>query len=87
MQLVEPVAKSLLRVPVKVAHVDLPGTKGPVKDNRLLVAYAIASSNEEGQQGGSVSSSPRKTPFNFNTGGDGDGILDTIKSFFKQLIP
>ncbi len=86
MQLVEPVAKGLLRVPVKVAHVDLPGTKGPVKDNRLLVAYAIAASNEEGQQGGS-SSKPGKTPFNFGTSSDGDGILDTIKSFFKQLIP
>lgn len=82
MQLVDPVAKNLLRIPVKVAHVDLPGTKGPVKDNRLLVAYAIAASNEEGQQG--PSSSNRKGSASSS---DGEGIMDTIKAFFKQLIP
>ncbi|MEO5646196.1 MAG: cell division FtsA domain-containing protein [Candidatus Paceibacterota bacterium] len=85
MQLVDPVAKGLLRIPVKVAHVDLPGTKGPVKDNRLLVAYAIAASNEESQQGGSTST--RKSIMPKISSGDGDGIVDTIKAFFKQLIP
>ncbi len=85
MQLVDPVAKNLLRIPVKVAHVDLPGTKGPVKDNRLLVAYAIAASNEEGQQGGG--SNNRKSSIPKISSGDGEGIVDTIKAFFKQLIP
>jgi len=79
MQLVEPVAKQLLRIPVKVAHVDFPGTKGPVKDNRLLVAYSIAVANEEPQQGNSRRSTSRDS--------DGEGIIETIKGFFKQLIP
>lgn len=83
MQLVETVAKSMLRIPIRVAHVDFPGTKGPVKDNRLLIAYSIAAGNEEPQQGGT--SKPRRPS---STGTDnGDGIMDTIKSFFKQLIP
>ncbi len=79
MPLVEAVAKQMLRIPVKVAHVDFPGTKGPVKDNRLLVAYSIAVANEEAQQGPSRRSSHHE--------GDGEGIWDTIKAFFKQLIP
>ncbi len=81
MQLVENVAKQLLRIPVKVAHVDFPGTKGPVKDNRLLVAYSIAVGNDEPQSG---PTSKRRT---FSAGSDGDGIVETIKAFFKQLIP
>ena len=88
MQLVESVAKSMLRIPVKVAHVDFPGTKGPVKDNRLLVAYSIAVANEEPQQGGNTpSKSSRISLPRLSSGSDGDGILDTIKSFFKQLMP
>jgi cell division protein FtsA len=79
MQLVEPVAKQLLRIPVKVAHVDLPGTKGPVKDNRLLVAYSIATADAEPQQG--------NNKHRHSNGGDSDGLIDTVKSFFKQLIP
>ncbi|MDB5188946.1 MAG: Cell division protein FtsA [Candidatus Nomurabacteria bacterium] len=78
MQLVESVAKSLLRIPVKVAHVDFPGTKGPVKDNRLLIAYSIAAENSEPQQGAKIRRS---------FGGDSEGVIETIKSFFRQLIP
>lgn len=86
MQLVETVAKSMLRIPVKVAHVDFPGTKGPVKDNRLLVAYSIAVANDEPQQGGSMSTSkPRRA--SSPSSSDGDSIWDTIKTFFKQLMP
>jgi cell division protein FtsA len=86
MQLVESVAKQMLRIPVKVAHVDFPGVKGTVKDNRLLVAYSIAVANEEPQQGGTVSK-PRRTRSSASSGGDNDGLMDTIKAFFKQLIP
>ncbi|HTH93226.1 MAG TPA: cell division FtsA domain-containing protein [Candidatus Paceibacterota bacterium] len=89
MQLVETVAKSMLRIPVKVAHVDFPGTKGPIKDNRLLVAYSIAVANEEPQQGGSVSASkPRRVSLpRVSSGSDGESVWDAIKSFFKQLMP
>jgi cell division protein FtsA len=88
MQLVESVAKNMLRIPVKVAHVDFPGTKGPIKDNRLLVAYSIAVANEEPQQGGIAKSSRISLPRmpRLSTG-DSDGIFETIKSFFKQLMP
>lgn len=90
MNLVETVAKSMLRIPVKVAHVDLPGTKGPVKDNRLLVAYSIATSNDEPQQS-SVStgnSSGRRTTGRISVkSAEGEGVIDAIKAFFKQLIP
>lgn len=83
MQLVETVAKNMLRIPVRVAHVDFPGIKGPVKDNRLLIAYSIAASNEEPQQGST--NKPRRA--SSSNSDNGDGIMDTIKSFFKQLIP
>ncbi len=83
MQLVDPVAKQLLRIPVKVAHVDFPGTKGVVKDNRLLIAYSIAVGNDEPQQGNI--SGPRRTTSSGSS--DSEGLLDTIKGFFKQLIP
>jgi cell division protein FtsA len=86
MQLVETVAKQMLRIPVRVAHVDFPGTKGTIKDNRLLVAYSIAASNEESQQGGS-SKPRRQSSGGSSSSNDGDGIMETIKSFFKQLIP
>lgn len=78
MQLVETVAKNMLRIPVKVAHVDFPCTKGLVKDNRLLIAYSIAAGNEQPQQNG-------KTRRSSNS--DGEGMFDAIKGFFKQLIP
>ena len=84
LQLVDSVAKQMLRIPVKVAHVDVPGTKGTVKDNRLLVAYSIAVGNEEPQQGTVGGGKIRRSS---STSGDGDGIIDTIKAFFKQLIP
>jgi cell division protein FtsA len=83
MQLVETVAKQMLRIPVRVAHVDFPGTKGVIKDNRLLIAYSIAASNEETQSGGGK---PRR-PQRGGSSNDSDGIMETIKGFFKQLIP
>ncbi len=88
MQLVETVAKSMLRIPVQVAHVDFPGTKGNVKDNRLLVAYSIAANNEESQQGGSIKTKVRRPASSGSNNTDsGEGMLDIIKGFFKQLIP
>jgi len=85
MQLVETVAKQMLRIPVRVAHVDFPGTKGAIKDNRLLIAYSIAAGNEETQQGGT--SKVRRARISIGGSSDGDGIMETIKGFFKQLIP
>lgn len=84
LSLVEGVAKHMLRIPIRVAHVDFPGTKGPVKDNRLLIAYSIAAGNDEPQPGAKTRRSSSPSAF---SSGDGEGVIDAIKSFFKQLIP
>lgn len=73
--MVEPVAKTMLKIPVRMGHVDIPSTKGPVKDPRYLLAYAIATNNSElGKHARSHS-------------GDNDGFISVIKDFFKQLMP
>ncbi|HEY0980127.1 MAG TPA: cell division protein FtsA [Candidatus Paceibacterota bacterium] len=73
--MIEPVAKAMLKIPVRMGHVDIPSTKGPIKDPRYLLAYAIATNNTElGKHARSNS-------------GDNDGFLSVIKDFFKQLMP
>lgn len=74
---VEAVAKTMLKIPVRVGYSDIPSTKGLLKDQRLLVAYAIASSaadtgSKQGKQ---------------HTPHDGEGFMSVIKNFFKQLMP
>ncbi|MFZ4500166.1 MAG: cell division protein FtsA [Minisyncoccia bacterium] len=74
--MIEPVAKALLKIPVRMGHVDIPSTKGPIKDPRYLLAYAIATNNShEGKRSRAHSSS------------DNDGFISVIKDFFKQLMP
>ncbi len=77
MYMVESVAKSMLKIPVKIGFLEMPGTKAPVKDQRLLLAYGVATSTVD-----RVS-----TKRNNVSSGDGDGFLATIKNFFKQLMP
>lgn len=73
--MIEPVAKAMLKIPVRMGHVDIPSTKGPIKDPRYLLAYAIATNNTElGKQSRA-------------SAGDNDGFLSVIKDFFKQLMP
>ncbi len=73
--MVEPVAKAMLKIPVRMGHVDIPSTKGPIKDPRYLLAYAIATNNSElGKHARSHN-------------GDNDGFISVIKDFFKQLMP
>ncbi len=77
MNMMESVAKTMLKVPVRIGYLEMPGAKGPVKDQRLLVAYAVANTGvESNSKGGSRSS-----------GSDTDGFMAVIKNFFKQLIP
>ncbi len=74
--MIEPVAKAMLKIPVRMGHVDIPSTKGPIKDPRYLLAYAIATNNtHEGKQSRG------------HSGSDNDGFLSVIKDFFKQLMP
>lgn len=74
---VEAVAKTMLKIPVRVGYSDIPSTKGILKDQRLLVAYSIASS-------ASLSGSKQGKSHSSN---DGEGFLSVIKGFFKQLMP
>lgn len=73
--MIEPVAKTMLKIPVRMGHVDIPSTKGSIKDPRYLLAYAVATNNAE----------PGKQ--SRNAIGDNDGFLSVIKDFFKQLMP
>lgn len=74
---IESVAKTMLKIPVRVGHYDIPGSKGLIKDQKLLVAYALASSGLDfgTKQGKQFSSSTN------------EGFLAVIKNFFKQLMP
>ncbi len=76
MHMMESVAKVMLKVPVRIGYQEIPGAKGPVKDQRLLVAYAVA-----------ISGSESNTKNNSRTSSDNEGFLVVIKNFFKQLIP
>lgn len=75
--MIESVAKNMLKVPVRAGYLEMPSTKGPIKDQRLLVAYSIATSQAESSSKSSSRSSPS----------DNEGFLSVIKNFFKQLIP
>lgn len=74
---IEVVAKTMLKIPVRVGYSDIPSNKGPIKDQRLLGAYAIAASLSE----------PGSKQQKQRSGHEGEGFIAVIKSFFKQLMP
>ena len=76
MPAIEQVAKAILKIPVRIGHVEIPSTKSSIKDNRFLVAYGVATA-ETAHTGTKQSKGSLDT----------DGFLDTIKHFFKQLMP
>lgn len=76
-QMVEPVAKTMLKIPVRMGHVDIPSTKSPIKDPRFLLAYAVATNNSE------YSGSKRSRASNSTN----EGFIKVIKEFFQQLMP
>lgn len=74
---IESVAKTMLKIPARNAFFELPSTKGAIKDQSLLVAYAVATSHlESGSKGQKQQSSS-----------DSEGFLSVIKAFLKQLMP
>ena len=75
--MIEQVAKTLLRIPVRTGFVEIPTTKSSLKDQRFLVAYGAAI--------GVIDRIPNKTTK--HAAGAPDGFMDTIKNFFKQLMP
>lgn len=78
MNMIENVAKTMLRIPVKSGFLELPSSKGSIKDQRLLVAYGVATSVVDRL-------SPKKKQS--SSIDDSDSFVDTIKNFFKQLMP
>ena len=77
MSMIEGVAKNMLKFPVKIGFMDIPGSKGVLKDQRLLVAYGVATDTTEQNHTKSIRRSST----------DGDGFLAAIKDFFRQLMP
>ncbi|MBP6857625.1 MAG: hypothetical protein KBC11_00290 [Candidatus Pacebacteria bacterium] len=74
---IESVAKTMLKVPVKIGYFDIPSTKGKIKDQRLLVAYGAATIDAD-----SDSKQNKQSSFS-----DNEGFISVIKNFFKQLMP
>ncbi len=74
-------AKNILKIPVRLGHVDIPSVKGPIKDPRFILAYSVAINNE---QNNFKSSKKRNSPSNNY---EGEGFWSFIKDFLKQLMP
>jgi cell division protein FtsA len=88
--MIESVAKNMLRIPVRIGFVEFPttGTAKTSKDQRLLVAYGVATGSLDRPSSSGRSSSSRSSRTSSNSlTGDHDGFLATIKNFFKQLMP
>jgi cell division protein FtsA len=79
MSMIEDVAKSMLKIPVRVGYTELTGIRGPIKDQRFIVAYGVATSGVE------QTTKSKSRPG--SGGNDGDGFAAVIKDFFKQLLP
>lgn len=75
MAMIEAVAKTMLKVPVRMGYLELPGVRGPIKDQRAIVAYGVATSTIDG-----TTTKSRGTA-------DADGFIKVLKDFFKQLMP
>ncbi len=77
--MIEQVAKTMLKIPVKVVHLDIPSIKGPLKDGRLVSAYGVAVGDPTHLSQGKGTSTASSL--------DSDGFIGVIKNFFKQLMP
>lgn len=76
MESVESIAKSALKLPVRIGALELATKKGPTKDSQLLVAFGAA------QRSAGSFGKNKKAAKEQN-----DGILAAVKDFFKQLMP
>jgi cell division protein FtsA len=72
----ESVAKTMLRIPARIGYYEMPSTKTPIKDIRILNAYGAATNALEAAQ---QKSSKHQ--------GDGESLRESIKNFFRQLMP
>ncbi len=77
--LTEQVAKSMLKIPVKMGSLDLLGTKGALKHHTHLAhAYGVAVDT--------LGPSSQKRS-NDHSAGETEGFLSVIKNLIKQLMP
>ncbi|MCC6198900.1 hypothetical protein IT401_01655 [Candidatus Nomurabacteria bacterium] len=77
--LTEQVAKTILKIPVKMGSIDLPGAKGTLKQQTHLIhAYAVAA-DILGH------SSQKRT--DTHLANEGEGFFGVIKNLIKQLMP
>lgn len=74
---IETIAKQMLKIPVRMGRIDFPSAKGPIKDQRLLIAYAALTETLMQSD-----TKDHRTPHEGH-----EGFLTTIKNFFKQLMP
>ena len=75
---IETIAKNMLKLPVKIGRKDIPSSKGTIKDQKLLVAYACATINSESD----LNNNNKQ-----NYSSENEGFISIIKNFFKQLMP
>lgn len=83
LNMIENVAKNMLKIPAKVGYLSLPvqSDKKPElkysRDQRLLVAYATAANLLKGDNSKNKKYSPEEN----------DGLWTVLKNFIKQLMP
>ncbi len=79
--MIESVAKSMLKIPIKTGFLEFPTESSQAikvsKDQRLVVAYGVATSV--------IDRVPSKSIRTSNS--SDEGFLSTIKNFFRQLMP
>lgn len=75
---IEAVAKTMLKIPVKLGALDLPTVKGPLKDQRFITAYSVAISGRD---------TSHKKVSSAHSHNESESFITAIKHFFKQLIP
>lgn len=75
--MIEQVAKTMLKLPVKIGRIEIPSKTSTTKDQRIINAYGASVGDPHTHLSSSKSSSIQ----------DGNSFIDVIKNFFKQLMP
>lgn len=78
LSMIEDVAKTMLKIPIRKGTLEMQSTRGVNKDYRLFTAYSTALLGQETDSTGHGRSF---------FGGQSDGFITVIKDFLKQLLP
>ncbi len=76
MSMIEGVAKTMLKIPVRMGYLELPSTKTNLKDQRFTIAYGVA-----------VGTPEHHNKPNRQSGNESEGFVKVFKDFLKQLMP